>query len=229
MRIAACLFLLACARPPTRTVVLRPHVPPPPVASVARAPVSVEIERRLVAAFLERLTADGYGPLHTDVRPKSVPPLLTLEIQDMSWHGNHVGDRWKQARVTCATCDGYEINLIDLFDLNIARFDVTTSFPRVQPSAPASEVCDALAAPLDAGPCRCRSTYPLNESGKWAMPGGPHKEPDCKPAELASTLFVVRRGTRYVEGALNVAHDRIHVMLTVRGDSWKRFMSLNDK
>jgi hypothetical protein len=228
MRIAVCLVLLACSRPPTKTVVLRPPAPPP-IASVAVPPVSVEIEQRLLADFLERLRPDGYGPLHTDVRPKSVPQLLTLDIEDMNWHGNHVGDRWKRARVTCATCDGYEIDLIDLFDLNVARFDVNTSFPRVHPSAPASEVCDALAAPLDAGPCHCRWTLTLHEASKWAMPGLPQKEPACKPAEVASTLFVVRRGARFVEGALNVAHDRIHVMLTVRGDSWKRFMSLNDK
>ena len=216
------LLLLACSRPP---VVVAPSCP----QTAKPVMMTMEIERTLLAGFLERLTADGYGPLKTDVRPKSLFPTIELELESMEWHGNHVGDRWKTARVLCATCDGYEFGIVDLFDLNVARIDVWTMIPRVNPALPASDVCNALAQTLDAGPCHCGSDATINEAAKWAMPAGPRAKEPCDAAERASTLFVVRRGDRFIHGALVVDKERTDVSLLLRGSAWARFLAANDK
>ena len=119
-RATATLALLACDSPRGPLTAARSAAPPASVAPLPEAstapaePVADSSFPDVLArvAFDPKTGSLAYGPVSTEATISDLRKVATFAPAAVNWHGNRVGERWKEASpVRCASCASAEISL----------------------------------------------------------------------------------------------------------------------
>ncbi|MBW2458809.1 MAG: hypothetical protein JRI68_30195 [Deltaproteobacteria bacterium] len=248
--------LAACSTPAPATPTPAPPEPPTPAppetvapqpATPSAAPLpdrDLETTRQLAAAVVKAIAGVEtgkelrFGVIATGQTVQRLRALGALELNSMEWHGNPVGDRWRQGGVTtCATCEGYTLGSLDLLDGQVFRAEVRVGpLPR-PPTTRADALCEAIRiqlaaadARVSAPKCSCSTPAPPDEINKWSLPRmDDSPEPPCDPAvqsvfhftlEVPNAVDDIPRAT----GTVSLSQSAVRVALTLYGQHYRRLL-----
>jgi hypothetical protein len=220
--------------------------PQPAVPSAAPTPEQDREATRQLADAVVKVVARAetgaelrFGVIATGQTVAQARALGDLELFGMEWHGNPVGDRWKQGGMTtCATCEGYAPGTLDLLDGRIFRAEVRVD-PLPRPAtARADALCEKIRTQLAAadgrvssGECSCSEPAPQDEISKWSLPRfSRDRKPPCDSAVESTFHFALAVPTAVDDipratGTVSLSQSAVQVVLMLYGRHYRRLLA----